>query len=74
MDEMAGAVERLMQDDICWYETGRRARECYETFHTPDAALNAYERVFATLSHGLDGRRTLDVDVLDGRADTGWSA
>ena len=74
MDEMAGAVGRLMQDDILWYETGRRVRECYETFHTPDAALNAYERVFARVSRGLDGPRTLDVDVLEGRADTGWSA
>ncbi len=74
MDEMAGAVARLMQDDILWYETGRRVRECYETFHTPDAALNEYERVFAELSRGLDGPRTLDVDVLEGRADTGWSA
>ena len=74
MDEMAGAVGRLMQDDILWYETGRRVRECYETYHTPDAALNAYERVFARVSRGLDGPRTLDVDVLEGRADTGWSA
>ena len=74
MDEMAGAVGRLMQDDISWYETGRRVRECYETYHTPDAALNAYERVFASLSRGLEGGRTSDVDVLDGRADTGWSA
>ena len=39
-----------------------------------DAALNAYERVFARVSRGLDGPRTLDVDVLEGRADTGWSA
>lgn len=74
MDEMAGAVGRLMQDDVLWYETGRRVRECYETFHTPDAALNAYERVFARVARGLDGPRTLDVDVLEGRADTGWSA
>ena len=46
-DEMTGLVERLMQDDNYWDETGRRVRDCYDKFHTPDAAMDViYERLF----------------------------
>jgi glycosyltransferase involved in cell wall biosynthesis len=49
LDEMARLVDNLMQDDDHWRATGRRVRNCYEAFHTPDAVIDAYEKVFARL-------------------------
>ena len=46
LDDMAAYVQKLMQDDEYWNGIGRRARACYERFHTPNAALDAYERLF----------------------------
>jgi glycosyltransferase involved in cell wall biosynthesis len=46
LGQMAALVEHLMVDDGYWRETGRRVRECYETCHTPTAAMDTYERVF----------------------------
>lgn len=43
---MTELVERLMQDDNYWNAIGRRARDCYDNFHTPDAAMAIYERLF----------------------------
>jgi glycosyltransferase involved in cell wall biosynthesis len=47
LHEMTPLVTKLMQDDKYWHEAGSRARECYKAFHTPDAAMAAYERLFA---------------------------
>ena len=43
---MTDLVERLMQDDNYWNAIGRRARDCYDNFHTPEAAMAIYERLF----------------------------
>jgi glycosyltransferase involved in cell wall biosynthesis len=46
LEEMRELVERLMHDDSTWLRTGRRVRECYERYHTPDVAIAMYEEVF----------------------------
>jgi hypothetical protein len=46
MDEMTGLVERLTHDDTYWDEISRRVRGCYQAFHTLDAAVDVYARVF----------------------------
>jgi glycosyltransferase involved in cell wall biosynthesis len=46
LDEMASLIARLTEDDGYWAKAGDRVRRCYETFHTPEAAIDAYARVF----------------------------
>jgi glycosyltransferase involved in cell wall biosynthesis len=53
LDDMATQVDQLMQDDEHWSETSRRVRACYERSHTPDAAVDAYERLFARQWHAM---------------------
>jgi glycosyltransferase involved in cell wall biosynthesis len=57
LDDMTAMVEKLMQDDRHWSTTGRRARRCYEQCHTPDAAMNVYERLFATQWQAMEEMR-----------------
>jgi glycosyltransferase involved in cell wall biosynthesis len=57
LDEMTTMVEKLMQDDRHWSATGRRARRCYEQCHTPDAAMNVYERLVATQWKAMEEMR-----------------
>jgi glycosyltransferase involved in cell wall biosynthesis len=47
LDHMTNLVSRLMSDDNYWREVGMIVRTCYERFHTPDAAVEVYERLFA---------------------------
>jgi glycosyltransferase involved in cell wall biosynthesis len=48
VEEMVSLVGRLMHDANYWKITGGRARNCYKTFHTPEAAMAVYSRVFDT--------------------------
>jgi glycosyltransferase involved in cell wall biosynthesis len=47
LDQMTSLVSRLMTDDNYWREAGMVVRTCYERSHTPDAAVDIYERLFA---------------------------
>jgi glycosyltransferase involved in cell wall biosynthesis len=58
LHEMSQLVEKLMQDDNYWREAGDRARDRYKTFHTPDAALAAYEQLFARQGTAVETPRT----------------
>jgi glycosyltransferase involved in cell wall biosynthesis len=46
LNEMTGLIEKLMRDDDYWNESGQRSRCCYETYHTPQAAVNIYSQIF----------------------------
>ena len=50
MNHMEALIERLMLNESFWLKTGRRARECYERFHTPEAVVSKYERLFRQLA------------------------
>lgn len=49
LDEMVVLVDRLMQEDAFWRESGSRARTCFQRVHTPTAVLDAYDEVFTRL-------------------------
>ena len=76
LDEMGALVQRLMQDDCFWFKTGRRVREHYTAVHTPEAALNAYDRVFADQWNAIKATRGVALSVLKESvpSDAGWSA
>ena len=46
-EAMGTTVEALMRDDILWRREGTRAKRYVRSTHSVDAALAAYERVFA---------------------------
>jgi glycosyltransferase involved in cell wall biosynthesis len=53
LDDMTACVQKLMEDDEYWHGAGHRVRACYESFHTPNAALDAYERLFTQQWHAM---------------------
>jgi len=58
MIHMEALIERLMLNESFWIKTGRRARDCYERFHTPEAALAVYEQMFARQWASMEERRS----------------
>ena len=46
-EAMGSAIERLMRDDILWRREGTRAKRYVTGTHSVDAAVAAYERLFA---------------------------
>ena len=50
LDAMSARVRALMTDDAAWLDAGRHARRYVEQAHSVDAALSAYEHIFATTS------------------------
>ncbi len=57
LDGMTRLVERLVQDDAHWSEMGLLVRDYYEKFHTPDAAIDVYERLFARQWSAMEDAR-----------------
>jgi glycosyltransferase involved in cell wall biosynthesis len=57
LDNMADQVRSLVQHDDSWSRAGRRGRACYEAFHTPDIALEIYERLFERQWRALEQDR-----------------
>jgi hypothetical protein len=57
LNDMVVLVDRLMHEDVFWRTSGTRARSCYEKFHTPDAVMDAYERLFTSLWQSRDETR-----------------
>jgi glycosyltransferase involved in cell wall biosynthesis len=49
LNDMTVLVDRLMHENVFWQTSGSRASSCYEKFHTPDAVMDSYERVFTGL-------------------------
>ena len=66
MHGMTQLVEKLMRDDNCWHQAGARARDCYRSFHTPDAALAAYERLFVKKRQTIEAARTSGLPAVIG--------
>lgn len=54
MDQMVARVATLMGDNGAWDQTSSRVHRYYEAHHTPEAALRAYEQVFARLYAGVE--------------------
>jgi glycosyltransferase involved in cell wall biosynthesis len=52
LDAMVATIAALMQDDARWQEASARARAYFQQQHTPQAALRAYQQVFAQLAPG----------------------
>ena len=54
LDEMVVYVDRLMQEQMYWRKTGELVKSCYQQFHSANAVMETYERMFATLWKPLD--------------------
>ena len=57
-EAMGNAVERLMRDDILWRREGARAKRYVTSTHSVDAAVAAYERVFAPWTDAASAKST----------------
>jgi glycosyltransferase involved in cell wall biosynthesis len=64
LSEMAEMVDRLMHAERLWHKTSVRASSYYRSFHTPDAVMDVYDRLFGKWKFASGTDRSEDFAAL----------